>query len=143
MRWTSTPNAPRWTRCCAARARSCGADLRAARLAGADLRGALLIGTDLRDTDLRDTDLIGADLRAAHLCGADLTGALFLTRGQLQSAVGDASTRYVKSKIPADAAPLLDQFVAEGKELSKQNPAGSSWIEKIDCSKFASQIHIK
>ena len=70
-----------------------GADLRAARLAGADLRGALLIGADLRDADLRDADLIGADLRAADLRGADLTGALFLTRGQLQSAVGDASTR--------------------------------------------------
>ncbi len=70
-----------------------GADLRAARLAGADLRGALLIGADLRGADLRDADLIGADLRAADLRGADLTGALFLTRGQLQSAVGDASTR--------------------------------------------------
>ena len=70
-----------------------GADLRAARLARADLRGALLIGTDLRDADLRDADLIGADLRAADLRGADLTGALFLTRGQLQSAAGAASTR--------------------------------------------------
>jgi len=70
-----------------------GADLRAARLAGADLRGALFIGADLRDADLRDADLIGADLRAADLRGADLTGALFLTRGQLQSAVGAASTR--------------------------------------------------
>ena len=59
----------------------------------ADLRGALLIGADLRDADLRDADLIGADLRAADLRGADLTGALFLTRGQLQSAVGAASTR--------------------------------------------------
>ena len=70
-----------------------GADLRAARLPGADLRGSLLIGADLRAADLRDVDLIGADLRAADLRGADLTGALFLTRGQLQSGVGDASTR--------------------------------------------------
>ena len=28
----------------------------------------------------------------------------------------------------------------EGRELSKQNPPGSSWIEKIDCSKHASKI---
>jgi hypothetical protein len=70
-----------------------GADLRAARLPGADLRGALLIGANLRDADLRDADLIGADLRASDLRGADLTGALFLTRAQLQSAVGDAATR--------------------------------------------------
>ena len=32
-------------------------------------------------------------VRAADLRGADLAGALFLTRGQLRSAVGDASTR--------------------------------------------------
>jgi Pentapeptide repeats (8 copies) len=70
-----------------------GADLRAARLSGADLRGTLLIGANLRDADLRDADLIGTDLRAADLRGTDLTGALFLTRGQLQSAAGDASTR--------------------------------------------------
>ncbi|HEY3075269.1 MAG TPA: TRAP transporter substrate-binding protein DctP [Burkholderiales bacterium] len=61
----------------------------------------------------------------------------------MTSAVGDASIRYVKSKIPPDAVPLLDQFVKEGRELSKENPPGSSWIEKIDCSKFASVIHIK
>jgi len=61
----------------------------------------------------------------------------------MTSAVGDASTRYVKGKIPPAAVPLLESFVAEGKELSKENPPGSSWIEKIDCSKFASQIHIK
>jgi len=70
-----------------------GADLRGAHLPGADLRGALLIGADLRDADLREADVIGADLRAADLRGADLTGALFLTRGQVQSAVGDPTTR--------------------------------------------------
>jgi hypothetical protein len=33
--------------------------------------------------------------------------------------------------------------VKEGRELSKANPAGSSWIEKIDCSKHAAKIQIK
>ena len=61
----------------------------------------------------------------------------------MTSAVGDASIRYVKTKIPADAVPLLEQFVKEGRELSRENPPGSSWIEKIDCSKFTSVIHIK
>jgi C4-dicarboxylate-binding protein DctP len=73
-------------------------------------------------------------------------GVYWMTADEVKamtSAVGDASTRFVKSKIPAEAAPLLDQFVKEGQELSKANPPGSSWIEKIDCSKFASQIHIK
>src|SRR5205085_2472744 len=48
----------------------------------------------------------------------------------LTGAVGDASTRYVKTKVPPDAAKWVDTFVQEGRELSKQNPPGSSWIEK-------------
>jgi hypothetical protein len=70
-----------------------GAKLRRADLRGADLRGTLLIGADLRAADLRSADLLGADLRGADLRGADLTGALFVTRTQLGSAVGDAATR--------------------------------------------------
>jgi TRAP-type C4-dicarboxylate transport system substrate-binding protein len=61
----------------------------------------------------------------------------------MTSAVGDASAQYVKTKVPAEARPWVDQFTKEGRELSAQNPAGSSWIEKLDCSKHASQIHIK
>jgi len=37
----------------------------------------------------------------------------------------------------------MPYIVQEGRELVKQNPVGSSWIEKIDCSKYASQIMIK
>ena len=59
------------------------------------------------------------------------------------SAMGDATTRYVKSKTPAAANPWVDTFVKEGRELSKQHPSGSSWIEKVDCSKHASKIVIK
>ena len=61
----------------------------------------------------------------------------------MTSAVGDASSKYVKTKVPPDARPWVDTFTKEGQELSRQNPAGSSWIEKIDCSKYASKIHIK
>jgi Pentapeptide repeats (8 copies) len=70
-----------------------GADLGGCRLPGADLRVALLIGADLGGADLRATDLLGTDLRAADLRGADLTDALFLTRTQVQSAIGDGATR--------------------------------------------------
>jgi TRAP-type C4-dicarboxylate transport system substrate-binding protein len=61
----------------------------------------------------------------------------------MTSAVGDASTKYVKSKTPAEAATWVDTFVKEGRSLSQQHPVGSSWIEKIDCSKHASKIVIK
>jgi len=58
-------------------------------------------------------------------------------------AMGDATIRYVKSKTPADANPWVDTFVKEGRALSQQNPPGSSWIEKVDCSKHAAKIVIK
>jgi TRAP-type C4-dicarboxylate transport system substrate-binding protein len=61
----------------------------------------------------------------------------------LTSAVGDASAQYVKTKLPAEAKPWVDTFSKEGRDLSKQHPAGTSWIEKLDCSKYASKIHIK
>jgi len=61
----------------------------------------------------------------------------------LTGALGDGPTRWVKSKVPAAASPWVDTFLKEGRELSKQNPPGSSWIEKIDCSKHASRIVIK
>jgi TRAP-type C4-dicarboxylate transport system substrate-binding protein len=59
------------------------------------------------------------------------------------TALGDRPTRYVKSKTPDAANKWVDLFVQEGRELSKQNPPGSSWIEKVDCSKYASTIIIK
>jgi uncharacterized protein YjbI with pentapeptide repeats len=68
-------------------------DLRGRELAGANLRGALLIGADLRGQDLSLADVTGADLRDADLRGADLSQALWLTQAQLDSAIGDSSTR--------------------------------------------------
>ncbi len=59
------------------------------------------------------------------------------------TAMGDAAVRYVKSKTPAEAAKWIDNFVTEGRELSRTHPSGSSWIEKVDCSKHASTIIIK
>ncbi len=59
------------------------------------------------------------------------------------NAMGDAAVRYVKSKTPPAAAKWVDLFVEEGRELSKRNPPGSSWIEKVDCTKHASTIVIK
>jgi C4-dicarboxylate-binding protein DctP len=73
-------------------------------------------------------------------------GVYWMTPQQVSamvSAMGDAPTRYVKSKTPEAANKWVDAFVKEGRELSKQNPPGSSWIEKVDCSKHASTIVIK
>jgi hypothetical protein len=58
-------------------------------------------------------------------------------------ALGDSTIKYVKSKTPKDAGPWVDSFVKEGRELSKKNPSGTSWIEKVDCSKHAKSIVIK
>jgi len=56
---------------------------------------------------------------------------------------GDKPTKYIKSKTPPEANEWVDRFVREGRELSKSNPPGSSWIEKVDCAKHASVIVIK
>jgi TRAP-type C4-dicarboxylate transport system substrate-binding protein len=61
----------------------------------------------------------------------------------LTSALGDGPSRWVKSKMPPEGSNLADSFKEEGKKLSAQNPPGSSWIEKLDCSKHASKIIIK
>ncbi len=61
----------------------------------------------------------------------------------LTGALGDGPARWVKSKMPLPAQPWVDTFANEGRELSKQNPPGSSWIEKIDCSKHAAKIVIR
>jgi C4-dicarboxylate-binding protein DctP len=61
----------------------------------------------------------------------------------LVEAVGDASQRFVKSKLPPDAVGMVDQFAREARELNKANPPGSSPIEKTDCSKYKSVIVIK
>jgi hypothetical protein len=95
-----------------------GRNLRRAHLPGADLRGALLIAADLRGADLREADLLGADLRAADLRGVDLTGALFLTRTQVQSAVGDAATR-IPDRLPRPAHWLLTPPVSAREEVEK------------------------
>jgi TRAP-type C4-dicarboxylate transport system substrate-binding protein len=61
----------------------------------------------------------------------------------LTGALGDGPSRWVKSKVPAAAVKWVDTFADEGRALSRQNPPGSSWIEKVDCSKHASKIIIK
>src|SRR5688572_24657390 len=62
---------------------------------------------------------------------------------KLTSALGAGPSRWIKSKLPPPAQQLGDNFKKEGQELSRQNPPGSSWIEKIDCSKHASKIVIR
>ena len=61
----------------------------------------------------------------------------------LTGALGEGPSRWVKSKTPPEAAKWVDAFKQEGEQLSQQNPPGSSWIEKIDCSKHASKIVIR
>ncbi|MGH8665691.1 MAG: TRAP transporter substrate-binding protein [Burkholderiales bacterium] len=61
----------------------------------------------------------------------------------LTSKLGDGPMKWVKSKTPEAANQWVDTFRKEGQALSKQNPPGSSWIEKVDCAKHASKIVIK
>lgn len=61
----------------------------------------------------------------------------------LTGATGDAAAKFVKSKTPKQVDRWVDLFIKEGRELSKKNPPGTSWIEKVDCSKYKQQIVIR
>ncbi|MDA0225371.1 MAG: TRAP transporter substrate-binding protein DctP [Proteobacteria bacterium] len=77
---------------------------------------------------------------------ASKPGIYWMTPAEVSAmvdATGGAPTKYVKSKTPQAANPWVDTFVKEGRELSKQHAPGSSWIEKVDCTKHASKIVIK
>ena len=62
---------------------------------------------------------------------------------KLTGALGEGPNNWKKSKMPAASHQWVDTFTSEGRELSKQHPAGSSWIEKVDCSKHAAKIVIR
>ncbi|MFH1603587.1 MAG: hypothetical protein ABIH03_06745, partial [Pseudomonadota bacterium] len=61
----------------------------------------------------------------------------------LTEATGGAPAKFIKSKTPKAVARWVDLFIKEGRELSKKNPPGTSWIEKVDCSKHAQKIVIR
>jgi TRAP-type C4-dicarboxylate transport system substrate-binding protein len=61
----------------------------------------------------------------------------------LTGALGEGPAQWIKSKTPPAANEWIDTFRKEGRELSAKHPPGSSWIEKVDCSKHASKIVIK
>jgi TRAP-type C4-dicarboxylate transport system substrate-binding protein len=61
----------------------------------------------------------------------------------LTAALGDGPSKWVKSRTPAETDRWIDTFRQEGEQLSKANPPGTSWIEKVDCSKHAAKIVIR
>ncbi|HEX7054936.1 MAG TPA: TRAP transporter substrate-binding protein DctP [Burkholderiales bacterium] len=73
-------------------------------------------------------------------------GVYWMTPAEVQklvAAVGDASQRFVKSKLPPDATGMVDQFHKEAQALNSKYPQGSSPIEKTDCNRYKSVIVIK
>lgn len=70
-----------------------GKDMRKLNLVGADLRGACLIAANLENMQLEGADLLGADLRDTNIKGANLETGIFITQGQLNSAIGDMETK--------------------------------------------------
>lgn len=75
------------------------AELMRADLSEAVLEGASLIAADLEGARLKGADLEGAVLQTANIVGADFSSARNLTQSQLDSAIGDRTT-----KIPAVGA---------------------------------------
>lgn len=55
----------------------------------------------------------------------------------IMTAEGGATNEWIKTKVDDQGAALVDQFAVEAAQLVKDNPMGSSDLEKIDCSKYA------
>jgi C4-dicarboxylate-binding protein DctP len=56
----------------------------------------------------------------------------------IKKAEGGATNRWIKTRVDAGGAKLVDAFDKEAEKLVKENPLGSSAVEKIDCSQYAS-----
>lgn len=54
----------------------------------------------------------------------------------IKKAEGGATNKWIKTKVDAKGAELVDAFEVEAAQLVKENPLGSSELEKIDCSKY-------
>lgn len=56
--------------------------------------------------------------------------------GAIKKAEGGATDVWIKSKVDAKGANLANAFNLEAEQLVKDNPIGSSELEKIDCSQY-------
>lgn len=54
----------------------------------------------------------------------------------MKEAEGGATNEWIKTKVDARGAELVDQFTAEAEELVKANPTGSAAIEATDCAEY-------
>ena len=57
----------------------------------------ILIAADMSNLDLSGVDFLGADFRDLNLKGADLRESIYITQSQINSALGDVTTKLPKS----------------------------------------------
>lgn len=70
-----------------------GVNLSQQDLSGMDFSMCAMIACDLRESKLFGANFLGADLRDADMRGSDLSDSFYLTQAQLNSAIGNASTK--------------------------------------------------
>ncbi len=69
-----------------------GKNFKKQNLDGRDLSMTLLIAANLEGCRLYGTNFLGADLRDANIKNTDLSKSIFLTQGQINSAIGNKNT---------------------------------------------------
>lgn len=70
-----------------------GKDMREIATAGMDFTMAYLMATNFEKCNLRDINFLGADIRDANFKGSNLSESLFLTQMQINSCIGDSTTK--------------------------------------------------
>jgi TRAP-type C4-dicarboxylate transport system substrate-binding protein len=58
----------------------------------------------------------------------------------IKKAEGGATNRWIKTRVDAEGAKLVDAFDKEADKLVKENPLGSSAVEKLDCRQYESHF---
>jgi len=54
----------------------------------------------------------------------------------MKEAEGGATNEWIKTKVDARGAELVDKFTAEAEALVAANPTGSHALEKTDCGEY-------
>ncbi len=54
----------------------------------------------------------------------------------LQSTIGNNVAEYLKGKLPEDARPWVDRYMADSRAASARLASGSDPVERLDCAKY-------
>lgn len=62
---------------------------------------------------------------------------------RLQAAIGNSVADFLKGKLPEDARPWVDRYLADGRAASARLASGTDPLEKLSCTKYEAVLKSK